>query len=80
MQPVSVVHALLLQTAQARVPSGRTRWLPQRLASALRCSVPVCLGCGASHGEALPRGRAIDAESAQQRCRRIWWLESEDLG
>ena len=39
----------------------RTTWLPQRLASALRCSVPVCLRCSASHAETLPRGRAIDA-------------------
>jgi hypothetical protein len=28
----------------------------------------------------LPRGRAIDAEGVEQHCRRIWWLESEDLG
>ena len=27
----------------------------------LRCSVLVCLRCGASHAETLPRGRAIDA-------------------
>jgi hypothetical protein len=46
----------------------------------LRCSVPVCLRCSASYAETLPRGRAIDAESVQQHRRRIWRLESEDLG
>ena len=48
-------------TARATVASGRTRWLPQRHASTLRCSVLVCLRCSASHAETLPRGRAIDA-------------------
>jgi hypothetical protein len=48
-------------TARATVASRRTRWLPQRLGSTLRCSVLVCLRCGASHAETLPRGRAIDA-------------------
>jgi hypothetical protein len=37
------------------------RWVPQRPASILRCSVLVCLRCGASHAETSPRGRTIDA-------------------
>jgi hypothetical protein len=47
--------------ARATVASARTRWLLQRLASTVRCSVLVCLRCGAFHAETLPRGRAIDA-------------------
>ena len=55
----------------------------------LRCSVPVCLRCGASHAETLPRRRAIDVQGGDNSaagsggsssrtvrstcCGPIWW-------
>jgi hypothetical protein len=47
-------------------------------ASTVRCSVLVCLRCGASHTETLPRGRAIDAQRGDQLGGGIWRLELED--
>ena len=65
-------------TSRATVASGRTRWLPQPLAFTLRCSVLVCLRCGASRVETLPRGCAIDAERGDQLGGGIGRLELED--
>ena len=35
---------------------------------------------GRDHIQSAPNLRRVHAESAQQHRRRIWWLESEDLG